>query len=565
MSGEPLLSPDSYLSLRSSQFKVPVELAKKNLRNIQRLNKKQTSILKICLKRLQEKKLSKSQKLKAIEKLISLQKSFHREIVRRARQHNEFINRLVLRAERLTKFEELVNEAGKYKKRDHTLEDQLGTPFGLFLDGNNGTSDTSGQRGNASFSRTRNGSQEYCQSIISELTQKRETRVHKLNEQIKEFLNSEIYLNVIEYLLRTSTGENFATQKEENIGTTLAKHLGLTKLIDWDVILQGITIYHRIKNHKDLKILIAWCTENEKKLKQLNIQSPKGTDLAYETSFNLFVSSIEQLQLFEAINIASNNLIGHSTDIYDDSSSGEILQTADTSSILFDRLLGPGLIYYSTIRKAATSPWNIPGYSAESRTKNNIDETDCVVKFVGFDKRQELIRSNLQMYEKQLGDGKWEALADFFLLNFNALYGLESSVPLVDLLEVGLPVLKTRYCDLYKGMTDNKGPFAEYMVPSCPICSSTFGEYHCKYSHQIVSNIFADPVLTPDGYIFSSLKLYNAALGYERAQHSNKKDNNNQRRIKGPIVWPSLSSMHVMNPLTGDKITPSNIRKVFPA
>ncbi|KAF6010469.1 hypothetical protein HII13_003244 [Brettanomyces bruxellensis] len=233
MSGEPLLSPDSYLALRSSQFKVPLELARKNLRNIQRLNKKHTSTLRVRLKRLQNKKLSKAQKLEAIDKLINLQKSFRKEIARRAKHHNEFVSRLVVRAERLANFEDLVKEARKYQN-EKDLEEQLGSSSSLFVDSNNDMSDTSNRKEGVFFKRAKtfkNASPEYCQSLISELAQKGGSKAGKLSRQIKKFLNDEIYLNVIEYLLRTSIHEDASAKMNGNIGLSLAKNLDLLNLL----------------------------------------------------------------------------------------------------------------------------------------------------------------------------------------------------------------------------------------------------------------------------------------------------------------------------------------------
>lgn len=572
MSGEPLLSPDSYLALRSSQFKVPLELARKNLRNIQRLNKKHTSTLRVRLKRLQNKKLSKAQKLEAIDKLINLQKSFRKEIARRAKHHNEFVSRLVVRAERLANFEDLVKEARKYQN-EKDLEEQLGSSSSLFVDSNNDMTDTSNRNEGVSFKRAKtfkNASPEYCQSLISELAQKGGSKAGKLSRQIKKFLNDEIYLNVIEYLLRTSIHEDASAKMNGNIGLSLAKKFGLTKFIDWDVISQGISIYRRIMKHMDLKILIAWCSENEKKLKELNLQSSKGTDLTYETSFNLFVSKIEHLQLFDALNIASNRLIDHSADFYSDDSLENSPQNKCSSGVKFERFLGPGILYFSTIKgslslkQLATNPEG--EYTTTAFGKNN----DYGVCFGDFQKRQQRIKENIQMYEDQLGEQKWKSLAEFFLTNFNAVYGMESTISLIDLLEVGLPVLKTRYCELYKELSTNHGPLAKYMVSSCPICSSTFGEYSCQCSHQVVSNVFSDPVLTPDRYIFSSAKLYNSTLGLKRAEKSDEKYAHIQPNgdflaaAEGKFPWSELH-FSFPNPLTGTLIEASEIRKVYPA
>ncbi|VEU23809.1 DEKNAAC104792 [Brettanomyces naardenensis] len=529
-----LCSPEFYLDLKGSQFKIPVELAKKNFKNLQKMIEKHKSGVAKHFKQLKEADLAKQEKLRIVNKMIQSQEVFNKKLSVRVSQHNEFIERLICRIDRVKRLEAI----GK---------------------------------------RARNGSDDESE------TDGKVAPVALLSDELVDFYKDEINLLVINFLLKTSKGEDPLHSLETNPGYQLAKHLKLTKLIDYDVILQGLSIYNKIKLNKNLKLLVAWCSENKKSLSQNRQKSKTDTNLEFETYFQRFIEMIKEGDLYGALEIANKNLV----DYVDNEKEEE--EVAEKSN--FDKLsTGVALLWYSMIRDSTQNM-----IRKSMQVTEGEEEIQAVDYYDAGYQMLDGIRENIEPYEELLDDRKWSKLADFFLFNFNLLYGLDQRIPLLNMLSIGGAVLKTKTCltplkdtddvsfgRILNDITPNSEWLKKFTTNQCPICSPDLKElmHILPCSHQVKSNIYDDPVLLPNGNIYPSEKLLmiNRNMHYKKGEDENgdtEKDDDEDgddeayedlftTGIKGDALWKKLSKFVIKDPATGENFHAEQLVKVYP-
>ncbi|GMG20278.1 unnamed protein product [Ambrosiozyma monospora] len=496
------------IQLKRSQFKTPIEVVKKNFKNLQKLVEKHNNQLSKSLKTLESKKTTDSQ-LQALKKIIQQQETFHKKLAFRVKQHNEFISRLQCRFEKLKQLK-LMNEA------------------------------------------------------IASIDSKDEMPT-RLISQINKFYKEEINLVIVDYLLKTSQKSISTKALDKNPGAQLAKDLNAEKLVDYDVILQGLTIYNEIKLNKNLKILIDWCSENRKSLKLIKEHSKLNVNLEFETHFQEFIEKIKANELYDALEIANKHLIGYMNDsdegdsTTNDGNGTEASSESDEYS--FNKITsGAALLWWNAFK--------------ENTILRQTENQDLLCSPMGFydsrTREMDKVKANVKPYEDLLNDMKWTKLADFFLYNFNSLYGIDQELPILTLLDIGGSALKTRSC-IHRGQESNQNGegdnasgsneaissaisynvasstkqskssendgdvnFDEVLKQSnnnsifsneCPICSIDLSELTSKlpFSHQVKSNIYDDPVLLPNGNIYEYDKLLKLSetLGKSNHHHQN--------------------------------------------
>lgn len=263
---EIIKNPDFYISLRKSQFKTPIEVLKKNFKNLQKLIEKNNQLIGKLLVNIKSTN-DKNEKIKLLNKIIELQENFNKKLSIRVKQHNEYVNRLVLRIERLHYINDLYNKYSHLSKK----EIDLGIP-----------------------------------------------------KELQEFYRTENNILIVEYLLRQYSPNNH--DESNNPGILLAKKFNLEKYIDIDIILQGLKIFEEIVQKKNLKLLKQWCIENKKNLKIIKDSFPEliTSDIEFECDFQEFMEKINKNEYTQALIYAQKNLTnnGNAIDNFEKISKG---------------------------------------------------------------------------------------------------------------------------------------------------------------------------------------------------------------------------------------------------
>jgi macrophage erythroblast attacher len=109
-------NPDHYICFKKAQFKTPVEILKKNFKNLQRLIERQNYLINKTLERINSSTDNKI-KLDLINNLIEKQEIFDKKINIRIKQHNDNINKLIIRINKITEIKELYEKFGNLSKK----------------------------------------------------------------------------------------------------------------------------------------------------------------------------------------------------------------------------------------------------------------------------------------------------------------------------------------------------------------------------------------------------------------------------------------------------------------
>lgn len=475
MSLTTLSSQEFYLDMKKSQFKIPIELAKKNFRNIQKLVEKHRVASLKLLASLAKDDLSKKDKLKLCKRLVQSQENFNKKLSLRVSQHNEFISRLVARLERLKLLEQ--------------------------IDGNQNASD--------------------------------------FDQQVKDFYKDEIGLLVIDFMLKRSKTEDPLHHLDSNPGVQLAEDLGLSKLIDSDVILQGLSIYNEIRLHKNLKLLATWCVENKKNLNANRQEAELDENLEFETYFQEFIEKVKANDLYGALQI-----------------SREKLQTYGGEQANFEKLAeGTALLWYNQMQSEVSKLLEDSDRACSAQL--NQEQIDSIDFYDTGRQTIDNIRDNVKVYQDLLDDVKWKQLADFFLCNFNMLYGIEQSIPLLNMMSIGGAALKTKSCTLH----DSHG--SSGFIGDCPVCALDKLMDILPYSHQVKSNIYENPVMLPNGNIYQSSKLLQLNQNMNYSMDGQKPVDQDNTAFEDDS-WMKLKGFVIRDPLTSEKYYAEDLEKVFP-
>lgn len=118
---ELIKNPDYYIQFKYSEFKIPIEILKKNFKNLQRQLEKHKLQIRKLIKSLRK---SSNDKYNILLKIINLQKTFNDKINSRIIQHNSQIDKL---QSRLIQIEKIKSLYLKYRKINNSpkLPDEL--------------------------------------------------------------------------------------------------------------------------------------------------------------------------------------------------------------------------------------------------------------------------------------------------------------------------------------------------------------------------------------------------------------------------------------------------------
>lgn len=307
------------------------------------------------------------------------------------------------------------------------------------------------------------------------------------NPHLINWYRDESNLLIVDYLLKANRNES------KNWGLTFLSSLAqnnpkVNKLIDFDVFNSYNTICISIIKYHDLTLLIEWYNENKSFLKKSN------SNLEFEINYSKFLTLIHKGKVTEAIEFSRKNLSSFSNiNNYDKDN-----LTNFENNVKVMKQMG-GLMLYLSV--------------------------DCVSEYSG-----KLLRHE---YENLLSDERWDSLIQCFVTDFTKIYGTSANDSLKIYLSAGLASLKTKscYCDYENTIFRPEEGFVKsalhesvlqdpkYRVPSqyyrilkkinnCPVCSPELNDIGRNLPYaQLITNIFNDPYLLPNGNIYSYDKL----------------------------------------------------------
>ncbi|KAI0463272.1 hypothetical protein LJB42_003293 [Komagataella kurtzmanii] len=520
-----------YLKLQKTQFKTPIEAVKRNFKAIQKLIEKQSALLSRHLIQLKELELngqlSKEIQRERIAVLINIQTRFHDKLVTRVEEHNDYVQRLEIRLQRFKGLEKIL-EKGKNSSSD----------FG---------------------------------------------------DDFLAWTRDQINLLIGCYLMKNLINFN-GDISQNNPGLELLKHLKLDKLIDHDVILKGISIYQKIRYEKDLSVLIDWCNENKKVLKSMKTSSTSvddsnttqkdqyRTSLDFETFYQNFIELIKEDKIYEALIIAKEHLMPQAGPEVPSTSNSATTSSATSYSdktpkydSTFEKFKkSAGLLVFGSLD--IDELFGLSGSKVNSSRKDSLTNSAMSV-YDTFSNSYNQINDNLKPFKELLNDEKWIQLADFFIYNYNHIYGIDQSLELIVMLSVGITSLKTHSCNGFKNYSkhdfqDPQVTFQDVLhnieesndisnakselsindLNKCPICSLELYEIaqHLPFSHQTKSNIYENPVKLPNGHIYQLEKLLKMNEAFEKPEIEN------------------LDEMYIKDPLTNEMFKRSELQKIFP-
>lgn len=520
---ELIKNPDFYINCNKSQFKTPIEVLKKNFKNLQKLIEKNNLIINNEFKKIKlVNYTNKKEKIKRINKLIEIQLNFNKKLSFRINQHNEFVNRLIIRINRL----ELIDNL--YNKYNNLNSNQL----------------------------------------------------NKLPNDLKEFYQTENNLLIIDYLLRNHKLIN------NNNKELFLNNFKLNKLIDYDIIIQGIKIYDEIVINKNLKLLKQWCIENKKNLELIKIKYPNliTSDIEFECNFQDFLQKIEFGNYEDAL-IFARKCLTNNNRIFDK----------------FEKVKnGSSLIWLNSIIDLKPGKNESGINNNDDDNMNNENKIDLINYYSSgiSNNNSKMANSYLKLFEELSSPKTWDRLGDYFLLNFRLIYGMNQIPQLNIMLNIGGSVLKTKQCEFNPNFKTNgfkdfinkqvnhnsNNKEKNYLINTeCPICSIELNNivHPLPYSLQTKSNLFDDPVMLLNNniYSFKDLIFFNR----DRIQHNEGINDVSNEDVYFNIVTKSgelmnskfssdrvqlndkkYANIKIKDPLTNEEFSISSLEKVFP-
>ncbi|KAK6885310.1 Protein FYV10 [Candida tropicalis] len=198
-----------HIQTHQTQFKIPVELIKKNFKSIQKLIEKQKKQLTEDINKIKKiKNLSNESKLELIQKLIKNFEIFNKKLINSIKKDEEFRSRLIARLENLQELEKFVIHSDVKTNKDKDKNN----------DNNNSSS----------------------------------------NDDDKSNGNSE------------STDEGDKVLDLHNPNLINCNNGKLMKLIDYDLFENFNKVFVSIIQNHDLTLIISWFNENRNALKKIN-------------------------------------------------------------------------------------------------------------------------------------------------------------------------------------------------------------------------------------------------------------------------------------------------------
>lgn len=518
-----------HIQTHQTQFKIPVELIKKNFKSIQKLIEKQKKQLTEDINKIKKiKSLSNESKLELIQKLIKNFEIFNKKLINSIKKDEEFRSRLIARLENLQELEKFVIHLDVKTNKDKDKNND-----------NNNSSSNDDDKSNGN----------------SESTDEGDKVLDLHNPNLINWYRDETNLLIIDYLIKSNT------RNEENVGLLLLKSLSesnngkLMKLIDYDLFENFNKVFVSIIQNHDLTLIISWFNENRNALKKIN------SNLEFEINYCKFLTLIENGDINEAINYSREHLssYGNKENYPDERDNLNHL-------INLERLksLGGLLVFRSM----------------EQQQEEDLQNSNQLT----FSNKLMINSIQFKEYQKLLSNERWESLSQCFIENFTKLYGITKNYPIYIYLSAGLSSLKTKSCyhnsentifkDLNTLSSDNmdtdklqdlsdeenivlsdkkyRGPNYYYQllnkINNCPVCSPELFKLSQNLPYaQLITSIFNNPFKLPNGNIYPFDKLLSPNDKYLLEKNT------------------LLRLNQIKDPLTKEIFSIDNCIRVFPA
>lgn len=518
-----------HIQTHQTQFKIPVELIKKNFKSIQKLIEKQKKQLTEDINKIKKiKNLSNESKLELIQKLIKNFEIFNKKLINSIKKDEEFRSRLIARLENLQELETFVIHLDVKTNKDKDKNND-----------NNNSSSNDDDKSNGN----------------SESTDEGDKVLDLHNPNLINWYRDETNLLIIDYLIKSNT------RNEENVGLLLLKSLSesnngkLMKLIDYDLFENFNKVFVSIIQNHDLTLIISWFNENRNALKKIN------SNLEFEINYCKFLTLIENGDINEAINYSREHLssYGNKENYPDEKDNLNHL-------INLERLksLGGLLVFRSM----------------EQQQEEDLQNSNQLT----FSNKLMINSIQFKEYQKLLSNERWESLSQCFIENFTKLYGITKNYPIYIYLSAGLSSLKTKSCyhnsentifkDLNTLSSDNmdtdklqdlsdeenivlsdkkyRGPNYYYQllnkINNCPVCSPELFKLSQNLPYaQLITSIFNNPFKLPNGNIYPFDKLLSPNDKYLLEKNT------------------LLRLNQIKDPLTKEIFSIDNCIRVFPA
>lgn len=518
-----------HIQTHQTQFKIPVELIKKNFKSIQKLIEKQKKQLTEDINKIKKiKNLSNESKLELIQKLIKNFEIFNKKLINSIKKDEEFRSRLIARLENLQELEKFVIHLDVKTNKDKDKNND-----------NNNSSSNDDDKSNGN----------------SESTDEGDKVLDLHNPNLINWYRDETNLLIIDYLIKSNT------RNEENVGLLLLKSLSesnngkLMKLIDYDLFENFNKVFVSIIQNHDLTLIISWFNENRNALKKIN------SNLEFEINYCKFLTLIENGDINEAINYSREHLssYGNKENYPDERDNLNHL-------INLERLksLGGLLVFRSM----------------EQQQEEDLQNSNQLT----FSNKLMINSIQFKEYQKLLSNERWESLSQCFIENFTKLYGITKNYPIYIYLSAGLSSLKTKSCyhnsentifkDLNTLSSDNmdtdklqdlsdeenivlsdkkyRGPNYYYQllnkINNCPVCSPELFKLSQNLPYaQLITSIFNNPFKLPNGNIYPFDKLLSPNDKYLLEKNT------------------LLRLNQIKDPLTKEIFSIDNCIRVFPA
>lgn len=489
-----------HIQARQTQFRIPVELIKKNFKNIQKLIEKEKKQLSEDISTIKNSDQTPQLKLELIRKVIKRFESFKKKLELSVAKDEDYRERLVYRLNNLKVLEECIDKEEDAQESEEAPEAREDDP--------------------------------------------------PLNLHIPKLINwyrDETNLLIIDYLIKSNTN------KDQNIGLSLLHNLSLTnpnitKLLDYDLYSNFNRVFISIVKDHQLALIIAWFNENRNSLKKLN------SNLEFEINYCKFLSLIDEGDVNEAIKFSQLNLskYGNKKNYQDNDDKNYEYNLNKLKEI-------GGLLVYMAIKHKPSESSNNIILSNINGERNDTDITVYPSTMFQFSApstslpplmssfSRNIISNSPRFHEYQrlLSDERWNSLSQCFIDNFTELYGISKNYPLFIYLSAGLSSLKTKSCyhnventifreesvhqatreSIYKKnlavLTDKKyrGPNQYYKllnkINNCPLCSPELYKLSLNLPYaQLITSIFNNPFKLPNGNIYPFDKLLNPLEKY---------------------------------------------------
>ncbi|ODQ81672.1 hypothetical protein BABINDRAFT_159932 [Babjeviella inositovora NRRL Y-12698] len=516
------MSVDFHILLQQSNFKIPHELAKKNLKSIQKLIEKQKKQVLADLSKITGAqaavKLSKQQRLEALAKIIRGFDAFLTKLLAKATIAADFMHRLQCRSDKIKELQTLISAS----------------------------SEDSGIT---------------AQSI-----------------RLGQWYRDQINLLVVDYLLKSSSGG-------ENIGLELLEQLAaldpnLKNLIDFDVYVQYNKIYTSITQDHDISLLNSWFQDNKLTIKKIvyvkSVASDEeqksketveyGSSLEFELKFQEFLNIVTEGSIIDAIGFCKTSLAAYmdlTNYTYDYNYHQNIKRITNIGGILLYKSMQTedGMPKQSE-NDDSQEPGFVTAYHTLVSQKRWLDLgklfTADFFQIYGISYNYPLfiyLSAGLCSLKTKSCAG-----CDVEYITSKHAEGLKASAGSDTEMDLGATDIVSPDLSSRGSSAGSSVPSAPLKVNFCPVCSAELYDLttHLPFAHLVTSSIISgNPIMLPNGNIYDEDKLFNLQEKL-RSKELREKDS------EASGEDDSEDDEMVYDPITGEKFEMGQIEKAYP-